>query len=154
MSEITFNFEEYTYILINNVYGGYNLSEEAIQLYNQKSRDIKIRSNDPDKQDNEPKENKYDLFIERHDPLLIEVFNELGSEKCSGQHCRLKMVRIPKKYEDYYRINEYDGKEGISIKQHEYLLDNIKRVVDAAPPDDERIQEIREILKDFHKSIF
>lgn len=147
------DFDEYTYILINASYGGFGLSKEARELYNQKSPDKKLYV---EKEEAHDGGKIFDWELPRHDPLLVQVFMELGSERSSGEYCRLKCVRILKKYQDYYTINEYDGREGYTIREHEYLLDNIKRVLDAAPeaPAENKLQEIRNIMTDFRKSLF
>lgn len=49
--------------------------------------------------------------LERHDPLLIQVVEELGKESW-GSHAKLKIVKIPADVE--YTIEEYDGSEHIA----------------------------------------
>lgn len=137
--------EEYTYILYNSSYGGFSLSEEAKELYNQKSPEKKMKL----KNDKEEKEYIYDWEIERHDPILISVFEELGTEKCSGSYCKLKIARIPKKHEEYYTISEYDGLESITVNKHTYLLDQIRKIANIEEKSsDEKINEICEVLKE------
>lgn len=48
---------------------------------------------------------------ERHDPILVEVVEELG-ERANGDHASLKVVEIPDDVD--YVIEEYDGTEWIS----------------------------------------
>ena len=48
--------------------------------------------------------------IERHDPDLVAVVEELGSEKASGRCARLKVTDIG---ESKYHIDEYDGYESV-----------------------------------------
>ena len=47
----------------------------------------------------------------RHDPDLIEVIEELGSDKASGTHSELVIEDIG---DSLYHIDEYDGYESIS----------------------------------------
>ena len=48
--------------------------------------------------------------IERHDPDLVAVVEELGSEKASGRCACLKVTDIG---ESKYHIDEYDGYESV-----------------------------------------
>ena len=48
--------------------------------------------------------------IERHDPDLISIVEELGTEKASGRCARLKIEDIG---EEHYHIDEYDGYESV-----------------------------------------
>jgi hypothetical protein len=48
--------------------------------------------------------------IERTDPILVEVVQELG-DKASGRHANLKIIEIPDGIE--YEIDEYDGIETV-----------------------------------------
>ena len=50
--------------------------------------------------------------IERTDPILIEIIEEFGSEKISGECAELKIVEIPDDVE--WHIGEYDGNEHIA----------------------------------------
>ena len=85
-------------IVINKCYGGFGLSREAINLYKAKSGMCK-------------NDEVYAHDIERDDPILIEIIEELG-EKAEGVCARLKIVEIPDNVN--WTIEEYDGKEWIS----------------------------------------
>ena len=54
----------------------------------------------------------YDRDVERHDPDLVAVVEELGPEKASGRFAQLKVVDVPDGIE--YVIEEYDGREHIA----------------------------------------
>ena len=85
-------------IVINKCYGGFGLSKEAIDLYKTK---VGMEEDEP-------------LFvydIERDDPDLIEVIEELG-EKAEDDCAKLKIVEIPDGVK--WMIEEYDGMEWIS----------------------------------------
>ena len=62
--------DQIVYILINTCYGGFGISAEGLKLYNEKLLKLNPTA--------EPK--KYDLYIKRDDPILHEVYRELGSK--------------------------------------------------------------------------
>ena len=108
----------YMKIVINKCYGGFGLSEEAVFLYAKKKglnlivqRDKGLKINHYYL--NEKKDGNYfsERDIQRNDPILIEVVNELG-EKADGFCSELKIVEIPDDVE--WIIEEYDGKEWIA----------------------------------------
>lgn len=85
-------------IVINKCYGGFSLSEEAIDLYKAKAG----------MEEYEPL-SAYNIY--RADPNLVEVVEELG-EKADGDCAELKIVEIPDGV--CWMIDEYDGIEWIS----------------------------------------
>lgn len=91
-------------VVVNTCYGGFSLSNEAIQyLYNKYNIEY-------DKYEWGRNERLYLLDeIERHDPRLIDVVETLG-EKANGECARLEIKEI---YSYVYRISEYDGLESI-----------------------------------------
>ena len=86
-------------IVINCQYGGFNLSDEAINLY------AKIKGEDA--------RNIYVYNIERNDLALIQVIEELGI-KAFGNYSNLKIIEIPDDVK--WEIHEYDGYEHIAEK--------------------------------------
>ena len=84
-------------IVINNCWGGFSLSDEAITLYKSKKGIA------------EDAKDFWDRDIERNDPTLIEVVEEL--ENSSGSLASLSIVEIPDGIEWY--IYDYDGMETI-----------------------------------------
>jgi len=128
-------------IAVNKCYGGFGLSKEAQLLYAKKSgfelffytqtkynhRDGVVeysRDTGDSLFNNAYKEDLGDTFekapngsywyygdIERTDPILIDVIEELGEEKASGDLAELKIVEIPDGIE--YEIDDYDGIESI-----------------------------------------
>jgi len=90
-------------IVINKCFGGFSLSDEAEKILFNKARN--------------PYGKKF-FSIQRHvnrsDPLLVELVEELGS-KCWGDHAELKIVEIPEDVE--WEIIDYDGIEYIA-EQH------------------------------------
>ena len=105
-------------IVINADYGGFGLSNEAIRLY-------LTKSGQPwEEETREPSGLTYfwlnkaneELFWEndlnRNDPILVEIVENLTSEKASARFAKLKVIEIPDDV-DWY-IEEYDGREWIS----------------------------------------
>ena len=58
--------------------------------------------------------NYYD--IPRHDPALVEMVEELGSEKASSRFADLKIAIITG---TQYRIDEYDGNESVETPDNQ-----------------------------------
>ncbi|MCA2590205.1 MAG: hypothetical protein IM509_05495 [Microcystis sp. M31BS1] len=85
-------------VVINRCYGGFDLSEEAQELY-LKLKNITSYST---------VEYFYDHHLNRHDPILVSVVKQLG-DRANGSFADLKVVEV----QGRYRINEYDGFETI-----------------------------------------
>lgn len=150
--------EEMIEVLYNTCYGGYNLSNKAIKLFNEKSDTVKLYYDDTsdedckDTSDEDCKEHEkcdekvFSITIERHNPLLISIFKKLG-KKCNGSCAKLAIRTIPKKYEKYYEIAEYDGKENVIINTDKYLLGEIKTIIsNTEKTNDEKINDLQNLL--------
>ncbi len=128
-------------VVLNKCFGGFGLSEEAQQLYAKKSgfelffykqteyehqngKRLFERADGNEVFSNAYKMDLGDSFsnapddsywyygdIERTDKLLIEVVEELGSEKASNSFSELEVVEIPDGIE--WGIDDYDGIESI-----------------------------------------
>ena len=101
--------EEEIEILYNDIYGGWRISNKANKLYTLRT------TND----------SNYYLF-KRSDPILIQIFKELGDE-FDGKYSKTVIAKIPKKYKNYYYIKEYDGLETVEIDFTKYELNNLKK---------------------------
>ena len=129
-----------TKVVYNACYGGFSLSKEACQRYWElQGKEVWIENGDfmgiftiwlvPPEERLEKKEwssmslterlayNKkhseqtwYDRNVSRHDPILVQVVEELG-EKADGDYAKLAIAEVS----GAYRIDEYDGSE--SVKQ-------------------------------------
>jgi hypothetical protein len=88
-----------TKIVINKCYGGFGLSEEATKLYFEKIGKTVSKF-------------WYDRDLQRDDPILVEVVEELGSAKASDAYALLDVVEIPDEID--WCIEEYDGQEWVS----------------------------------------
>lgn len=81
-------------VVLNSRYGGMSLSDEGVKLYEKLSG------------------KELDIFtVERHDPILVRVVEELGRE-ANSHYSSLFIQELPDGCE--YSIEEYDGMESIS----------------------------------------
>jgi hypothetical protein len=105
-----------TKIVYNACYGGFGLSDEAVEMY----LDLKgfKYTKTPDIWGAnfvvEGWEDFYYSDIERDDPTLVQVVETLG-EKANGMCANLSIEDLPKG--TLYRITEYDGYESIETQE-------------------------------------
>lgn len=83
------------YIVINTCYGGYGLSELALERYRHYTGSATDSYHD----------------IPRDDPMLVKVVYELGSDAYGG-YAKLKVVEVPGNVE--WQIEEHDGNEWVA----------------------------------------
>jgi hypothetical protein len=91
-----------TKIVYNACYGGFGLSDEAMMRY------CEIKGI--------PEQTIYDGDIERTDPVLVQVVEELG-DKANGDCAELCIAELSAG--TLYRIDDYDGFE-IVCTQDDY----------------------------------
>ena len=121
--------EEEIEVLYNDCYGGWDISQKAYELYKTRNNNVspRIRRN-----------------IIRTDPILIQIYHELGSD-FDTKHSKTKIDIFPKKYANYINIKEYDGLESVDIDYTKYELDNIKNkikeILQSSLSNDEKINE-------------
>jgi len=129
--------EERIEILYNTSYGSWGISDKAMELY--KLRNVNYNS----------MELISDEELSRTDPILIQIYNEFGDEM-NTKNCKIRIKKIPKKYENYYYISEYDGKECIEIDLTNYKLDmvynKITEILQSTNNNDIKIIEIEEFM--------
>ena len=87
-------------IVINTCFGGFGLSDQAIELY-------KKLTGIPESED----VNYWELA--RNNEALVQVIEQLGDSAC-GNYSNLKVVEIPDGVE--WHIHEYDGMEHVAEK--------------------------------------
>ena len=87
------------FIVINNCYGGFGLSDQAELRYKEMAG-IK----DPD---------WYGREIPRDDPYLVQIVRDMGMS-ANGAHADLKIVEVPGDVD--WQIEEYDGNEWVAEK--------------------------------------
>ena len=94
-------------VVFNNTYGGFELSKKAVdwlRAHGVSENDIAGYLNDA---------------FPRHDPLLVQLVEELGKEASQSLYSNLQITEIDG---DIYRIEEYDGKETVVTPENEDWL--------------------------------
>lgn len=123
-------------VLVNEV-GMWNISEAAADLYAARAYPSKFSR----------------LRTPRHDPLLVQIFHELG-DKFNDPYSKIEIDYIDRQYENYYRINGY-GMIIINYEKYKYdlLISRIKSVIAAdefgsgsESGSDAKIEIIRDII--------
>lgn len=114
-----------TKIVYNACYGGYSLSHEAMMLYCEK-KGINVYPEkhslfciywtvpENERDDSRHDQRIYEGDIDRTDPVLVEVVEELG-KKANGICADLQIEDVPKG--TLYRITEYDGYETVETRE-------------------------------------
>ncbi len=100
-------------VLINSCYGGFGYSAKALSMYLD-AKGMKYTGEIVDNYSRVTLENDREFGsyeIDRDDPTIIRIFEEIGSEECSGDHSNLTCVEIPDGCK--YQVSEYDGYESI-----------------------------------------
>ena len=81
-------------VVINSCYGGFGLSNKALDMYKQLSNKSEV----------------YAYELDRTDPILIQVVETLGAE-ADGCYAKLRIIEIPDGIE--WEISDYDGMESV-----------------------------------------
>ena len=113
-----------TKIVLNGCYGGFGLSDAAyvryaeiagLTLYPEKINDWTRYYLEPKVEGQEDARRKtlYDDDLERTDPVLVQVVEELG-KKSWGSCAQLYIEEMPKG--THYQIHEYDGVENLETR--------------------------------------
>lgn len=112
-------------VVINDCFGGFGLSHEAVLRYFElKGIPIYTESEPgsfvthywftpPHQRTENDGEYFFDHDLERNDPVLVQVVEELG-RSADGEFASLKIVEIPDDVE--WTIEEYDGSEHVAEK--------------------------------------
>jgi hypothetical protein len=114
-------------IVINSCYGGFGLSEAAAARYAELAN-LNLIVADSGFSDSyyylhptisgsmDHREVPGDAIdvddVERTDPILVQVVEELGSEDASGRFSELQIVEVPDDVK--WQIDEYDGSEWVA----------------------------------------
>lgn len=85
-------------LVLNKGYGGFTLSEQALNLYNKRSGN----------------NFEWPQDIPRDDPILVQIVKELG-DKANGSYSTLRVVEL----NVIYDIESLDGYESVTIRGYE-----------------------------------
>jgi len=100
-------------VVYNACFGGFGVSDKAIKRMAELGH--KGATEALEKPYSFGGKKYYPLRVERHDPLLVQVVEELGDE-ASDNLARLKIATIDG---DRYRIDEYDGNESVQGQDYD-----------------------------------
>jgi len=100
-------------ILLNDQHGGFGVSNEALRLlYSRNGKTLRTQMSEWGEEElYDGDEKVYYFDVDRTDPILIEIFEEIGSLRASGPHATLRLVELPDFCE--FSIGEYDGLEWV-----------------------------------------
>lgn len=125
-------------ILLNECFGGFRLSDKALEEYNNKLREL-----------NQNHENLYHTQIykleHRMNPILIDIVKKLGND-ANTQNSHITIKQINSTLKDYIKIDIYDGFESIYINNELYTKNMIKYILNSNINDSEKIIKIKQII--------
>jgi hypothetical protein len=109
-------------VVINACHGGFSLSHEAILRWHElqgipiyhhclPDSTVMLYYRDPTDIKNSTWS---DDDIERDDPYLVRVVQEMGSDRAGGPYSMLKIVEIPESVT--WEVHDYDGMEWVAEK--------------------------------------
>lgn len=105
-----------TKIVINTCFGGFSLSQEAQATLHAMGSEFVREMTPLEREESVFYDDDQFLLayeIPRHDPLLVQVVEQLGS-RANGNCAKLAVVEIPG---TLYRIREYDGRENVETPE-------------------------------------
>ena len=111
-------------VLVNKCYGGYGTSVEARLEWLKRNNKVFTVIDDSYNLVVEMDGEKQYIHLDRADPILIELYEEKGSEFVSGRTAELKLEEIPDDCQ--YSIGEYDGQEWIEETWINVTIEELK----------------------------
>jgi hypothetical protein len=144
--------DEMIEVLYNYSYGRFGVSDEAIQLYSERTGKI---------YDDDNYYYNYDIEI-RSDPVLIEIYKQLGN-KFNESYCECNIKKIPKKFKKCYFFTDYEGIEDVHIDGTKYdkivqhnvniLKQSAKEILDCDNMDRrDKLDELANLISSFNVS--
>jgi len=104
-------------IVYNRDYGGFGLSDKAIQRYSD-LKGLTLLRNENGTWDLPTGQWFEDSDLDRHDHALVQVVEELG-EEANAEYSDLRIREVPDGSK--YRIHDYDGAElVILLEEHDW----------------------------------
>ena len=130
-------------VLYNNCHGGWSPSQQAIELYNRRMTQL-----------NPTYKPITDLDLEnvnRHDPILVQIYHELGKDFDGHYYSQTQIEYIDEKYADYYHLQDFDGYETVVVELVKYelhtLKGQLKALLNNTMTDGEKIAELKKIME-------
>jgi len=133
--------EETVGVLYNTCYGGFNMSRKAVELINKKYQEI-----------GKQPINSYD-YVSRTDPVILEIYEQLGSDNFSGINSKIHIEYIKKRYINFIKIDEYDGMESVIIDYSSSVITQIDKILNSTQTDSEKLSNIQYELNNIFKDI-
>ena len=133
--------EETVGVLYNTCYGGFNMSHKAVDLINKKYQEI-----------GKQPINSYD-YVSRTDPVILEVYEQLGSDNFSGINSKIQIEYIKRRYINFIKIDEYDGMESVIIDYSSSVITQIDKILNSTQTDSEKLSNIQYELNNIFKDI-
>jgi hypothetical protein len=97
-------------VVFNACYGGFSISRKAaMRLFEMGVTELEEQLKDQDKQESRFSNDSFFLDMDRHDPRLVQVVEELGVDAC-GPFASLRVAEL---VGNRYRVDEYDGFESV-----------------------------------------
>ena len=101
------------FIMYNTCYGGFSVSNSAIEEYRRQC----------------PEAQEVSCYsVERHDPVMVGIVQRMG-ERANGQCAKINLKEISAEYLGFYEIDAYDGMEHVIIQYDKFQLDSIKSIL-------------------------
>jgi hypothetical protein len=117
-------------VVFNAGYGGFDMNDDALTEFNKRAS----------------KHMAYPEMIDRTDPVLIEMVEEMG-DQMNQRHSTLKIAEFPLPYKDFLKWDESDGKEAVSIDFNRYIVFHIKKITeDDDDMDHQKMSRIYQLL--------
>jgi hypothetical protein len=92
----------------------------------------------------------YDTKTRSH-PIVLRLFDEMGSEWCSGPDAKLEKDVIPAGFSKWAQVNQYDewdGPEFIQVDLYEAYEDSMDELLDRPDATVEEVRSLRGRFKD------
>lgn len=99
--------------MYNTCYGGFSLSQAAIDEYKRRCPDGK---------------NPRMYQMDRDDQVMVQIIKEMG-KMANGKFSDIRLQSIPVEYREHYKIDEYDGLESVVIDHNAFQVAAIKSLV-------------------------
>lgn len=101
-------------VLLNKSDSFFKLSEEAMRMY------CRIKSIDYNTY-----HNKNGIYIDRTDPDMIDIVQEIGLERASPARREIEIELIPWSFRNHFDIKQQEGFEFIELNVQQYKMDRI-----------------------------